>query len=163
MFCLNPNHRQYDLIFGTEGASKGNLFIGEWHAVKNREFLSKAKITHVLSALTPKSAFFPELKSLQIEQKIVAISDHPDESITPHFEPAIEFIGSALQNGNIFVHCAGGRSRSVSLVVAYLVKEKGMSVQTAIAAIKEKRPEAGPNHHFLQELNAFHAKVNQTS
>jgi protein-tyrosine phosphatase len=43
------------------------------------------------------------------------------------------------------VHCAAGISRSVCLVVAYLIKVHKMTPEAALAKIREKRPWAGPN------------------
>merc|ERR1712048_1224851 len=63
--------------------------------------------------------------------------------------PAME---SALQGGGrLFVHCQQGRSRSCSLVVAYLMRCKGYSARRAMELVAACRPE--------MELNEAYAKV----
>jgi protein-tyrosine phosphatase len=42
----------------------------------------------------------------------------------------------------VYVHCRNGHGRSPTLVAAYLVRYKGMSVNEAIEFITKKRPEA---------------------
>lgn len=50
---------------------------------------------------------------------------------------------TAINAGKIvYVHCKNGHARGPSLVVAYLVKYKGMSLDEAYNLIKEKRPES---------------------
>lgn len=44
-----------------------------------------------------------------------------------HFDTAINFIHESLKETNILVHCMAGVSRSVTLVLAYLIKHKGMA------------------------------------
>jgi predicted protein tyrosine phosphatase len=51
-------------------------------------------------------------------------------------------------NENIVVHCKGGRSRSVAIVLAWLVKHKGIS--TGIETVKSMRKEASPNMEVVR-------------
>ncbi len=41
----------------------------------------------------------------------------------------------------IYVHCKNGHGRAPTMVAAYFIKERGMTVEEAIAYIKKKRPE----------------------
>ena len=41
----------------------------------------------------------------------------------------------------IYVHCKNGHGRAPTMVAAYFIKERGMTVDEAIAYIKKKRPE----------------------
>jgi protein-tyrosine phosphatase len=45
-----------------------------------------------------------------------------------------------------------GISRSTSMVIAYLIKEKGMGFEEAFAFCKEKRPIVHPNSGFKKQL-----------
>src|SRR3989344_2965717 len=52
-------------------------------------------------------------------------------------------IDTAVNSGKkVFIHCRNGHARSPSLVAAYLVKYKGMTLEDAYKLIKEKRPES---------------------
>jgi len=64
--------------------------------------------------------------------KTIPVDDIPFENLLPHFESGVDFIADALkggdvENNSVFVHCQMGISRSASFVIAYLIREKGMS------------------------------------
>ena len=48
--------------------------------------------------------------------------DHEKYDLSVHFEKSIQFIRNILKETNILVHCMAGVSRSVTLVIAYLIK-----------------------------------------
>ncbi|GFH05687.1 uncharacterized protein HaLaN_00186, partial [Haematococcus lacustris] len=52
-----------------------------------------------------------------------------------------------------------GRSRSVALVVAYLVERRGFSLADALALVRDRRPEACPNAGFSAALIAHERSV----
>ena len=54
-----------------------------------------------------------------------AITDVEDDDISTHFAVAYAFIaGAAAAGGAVLVHCHEGKSRSVALVLAYLMRAK---------------------------------------
>lgn len=55
----------------------------------------------------------------------------------------------------IFIHCMNGHGRSTTLIAAYLIKSKGLSVQEAIDFIKEKRPEIHLNEKQVAALEDY--------
>jgi len=73
--------------------------------------------------------------------------------ISQHFEEASHFIDEEirLRKGRVFVHCAQGISRSATLVIAYLMSKRQMSIQQAIETIRPKRFIA-PNEGFTEQL-----------
>ena len=75
------------------------------------------------------------------------IMDFITQDLFPSFHEAIEFIDSA---DKILVHCAVGVSRSVSMVIAYLIIKKNMSYDEALKLVKEKRKVAFPNPAFVR-------------
>ncbi len=48
-----------------------------------------------------------------------------------------------------------GRSRSVSLVIAYLIKYHGYNFNSALNLIKERRNQIGPNKGFIEQLKKY--------
>ena len=65
--------------------------------------------------------------------------DHERFDLSRYFDKSIDFIKTSLGKTNILVHCMAGISRSVTLVLAYLMKHHGMSYLEAFEAIRRKR------------------------
>jgi protein-tyrosine phosphatase len=64
-----------------------------------------------------------------------------------------EFIRDACKaDGNVLVHCDQGVSRSATAVLAYLMKEHGMSLSEAFSLLQSKRGMVDPNYGFMQKL-----------
>lgn len=63
--------------------------------------------------------------------KWINLEDVEEESIYPHLEDSHSFIRDMLQDHNVLVHCQMGISRSSSLIIAFLMKEFGMSFNKA--------------------------------
>ena len=55
----------------------------------------------------------------------------------------------------MLVHCFAGQSRSVALVLAYLVMERGLRLEDALALVRKARPGACPNAGFMRQLGAL--------
>lgn len=55
---------------------------------------------------------------------------------------------------NVLVHCVMGRSRSATLVLAYLMMKHSLSVVDAIEHVRQRRCIL-PNHGFLKQLRAL--------
>lgn len=71
------------------------------------------------------------------------------------FMMGVAFIKSAMQAGRkIYVHCKNGHGRAPTMVAAYLITT-GMSVDEAIALIKEKRPEVHLQDEQMKALREF--------
>ena len=61
-------------------------------------------------------------------------------------------IYNGIQKGNVFVHCHFGVSRSVTLVLGYLILYKGLSYEEAFKFVVSKRPQASPEKNFVSEF-----------
>lgn len=87
----------------------------------------------------------------------VAVVDHPNENILNFIPPCIEFIDKALSNSDaVLVHCASGISRSVSVVVAWMLhKNQVKTVKECLEIIASKRPYVNPNIGFRVQLQAL--------
>lgn len=69
----------------------------------------------------------------------IPAEDHDAFDISRYFQQAIAFISDSIRHTNILVHCLAGVSRSVSLVLAYLIKCRGMGYETAFSMLKNRR------------------------
>ena len=52
----------------------------------------------------------------------------------------------------MLVHCYAGISRSATIVISYLMKEHGMSLQAATQLTRSKRWFINPNPGFVKQL-----------
>ena len=55
---------------------------------------------------------------------VLPVFDDPDEDIARFFHESSRYIGKARRKGGVLVHCFAGQSRSVALVLAYLIQAR---------------------------------------
>merc|ERR1711879_915855 len=89
----------------------------------------------------------------------IALEDQPHVSIHPHFEEGIQFIKEGIADKGVLVHCMCGVSRSVTMILAYLIKERNMPLGEAYAHVKKCRTVACPNLGFVNQLGAYEEKL----
>lgn len=87
--------------------------------------------------------------------KHVPGKDHEKFDLSIYFDDSVEFIDKALEKTNILVHCMAGVSRSVTLVLAFLIKKKGMTYDEAYSMVKQKRRIIHPNDGFIRQLRDY--------
>ncbi|OWM69847.1 dual specificity protein phosphatase 1-like [Punica granatum] len=128
------------------------LFLGSVGAANNKDEVKRLNITHILVVAKSIGPAYPT----EFVYKVIEVTDKEDVNIRQHFDECCEFINEAKsQGGGVLVHCFMGRSRSVSVVVAYLMKKHGMSLSQAMEHVKSKRPQASPNSGFLSQLQEY--------
>uniref|UniRef100_K7GFE6 Dual specificity protein phosphatase n=1 Tax=Pelodiscus sinensis TaxID=13735 RepID=K7GFE6_PELSI len=124
-----------------------NLYIGDEKTALERYCLEKAGFTHVLNAAHGRWNVDtgPDYYS--------DTADLPSFDLSQFFYSAADFIDAALQDprNKILVHCAMGRSRSATLVLAYLIIYKNMTIVQAIEQVLQHRCIL-PNRGFLKQL-----------
>lgn len=55
----------------------------------------------------------------------------------------------------VLVHCLAGISRSVTVTVAYLMSQQGMTLDEAYDFVKKAKPNISPNFNFMGQLLDF--------
>ena len=124
-----------------------NLYLGDFRAADNPELLKSYGITHIVNC-----AFnLPSKYNGMFTYLDLKLRDEPDQVIFPQVDNAYKFIVEN-RNTNVFVHCVHGMSRSGSVVVYYLMKEKGMRMQEGIEFIGKIREVINPNEGFRRQL-----------
>lgn len=151
-------------------------------AFRNRSLLEEHNITHVLSVikydLTKIDGFdFSNLSHLSMD-----IDDVEESDILIHLPKLVRFIEQGLygdasssgdSKGAVLVHCAAGKSRSVTAVVAWLLWKyphrfgsteasnpdrattAANAVKRAVEWVRETRSLAGPNEGFMKQLELW--------
>jgi predicted protein tyrosine phosphatase len=94
----------------------------------------------------------------EVDYHFVFIDDYESEPIHLEFAACFDFINNT--EGAVLVHCMAGISRSATIVIAYLMKEKQMGFQEAYAYTKRKRSIVFPNSGFRRQLREFELQLN---
>ncbi|XAR54634.1 Phosphoprotein phosphatase [Bertholletia excelsa] len=135
------------------------LYLGSIGAANNKTALKNLNITHILTVANS----LPPAHPNDFTYKLINIPDREDTNISLYFEEAFNFIDEAkTTGGGALVHCFVGRSRSVTIVVAYLMKKHGMSLSQALEHVRNKRPIASPNSGFMLQLQNFERSLQGT-
>ncbi|GAB2221408.1 hypothetical protein Drorol1_Dr00012584 [Drosera rotundifolia] len=127
----------------------GCLFIGGTLAARSVYTLQHLGITHILclcsNEIGQSDSQYPHL----FEYKNFSISDEEDTNISAIFGEACDFIDHVEQTGGkVLVHCFEGRSRSATMVLAYLMLRKQMTLLEAWNMLKKAHRRAQPNDGF---------------
>lgn len=131
-----------------------NLFLGDELFSFNEDFIKEKNIKNILTLLeTSPCKLSSNPNYSYINFKYININDDYYTKISDYFEECIEFIKKAHNNNEIvYVNCAKGISRSVSIIIAFLIKEKKMSFAEAFTYVKQCRSIAQPNYYFITQL-----------
>ena len=135
------------------------LYISSYNATKNKALLEKNKITHIINC----AADFCE-NVFESENKYTYLSfylkDHVLENIECIFYECIKFIENVKEKGGrVLVHCIQGISRSVTLVMAYLIYKNKITYDKAFNIVQSKREISSPNFGFSIQLQNFYLRL----
>ncbi|XP_022874736.1 dual specificity protein phosphatase 1-like isoform X2 [Olea europaea var. sylvestris] len=117
------------------------LYLGSLGAANNKSTLRSLNITHILTVAHSLSP----AHSNDFIYKTIPVMDREDVDISQYFSECFNFIEEDKKTGGgVLVHCFAGRSRSVTIVVAYLMMKIGISLSEALEHVKRKRPVVSP-------------------
>ncbi|CAN6918333.1 unnamed protein product, partial [Brassica oleracea] len=125
------------------------LYLGSFAAASNKNVLKSCNVTHILTVASSLRPAHPG----DFVYKVVPVVDKEDTNLEIYFDECIDFIDEAKkQGGSVLVHCFVGKSRGVTVVVAYLMKKQGMTLTQALQHVQSIRPVANPNTGFIRQL-----------
>ncbi len=158
------------------------LFLGSYHSFNNYklyDFIVNADypyngvvrydVNHIFVSLLP-----TEVPSLGVPrvgvprpeeaktQLVLALglADVPDSDISELIPEVNTHIDYYLRNGKkVLVHCHMGISRSVALVIGYLMWKLKVPLQTAYNIVVAKRNIINPNYGFINQLIEYEADL----
>lgn len=133
-----------------------NVYLGSLRTVQNKSVYDQLLVSHVLTCgRNLKIAHMPP----GVKHLVLEVDDNDTESINVHFSKGIDFIKDGVKGTaagpSVLVHCFAGVSRSATMIVAFLMREKHMPFAAAMQHVKEQRPAANPNPNFIQQLKEF--------
>jgi len=129
-----------------------HLFLGSYFAAKDITALKKYGITHIVSMpIGIKLHYKHDFTYLRFKTY-----DANEQDLISYFDLVADFIDIVIKNnGTVLVHCMKGKSRSATMVAAYMIRSQGLSVENAVNIIQSKRPIAKPNDGFLAQLKEY--------
>lgn len=85
--------------------------------------------------------------------KQIKVEDSHDVNMIQYLPEAFRFIESAKESGErVLVHCHAGMSRSVTVIIAYLMKFYEHTLDSAYEFVKERKSDISPNFSFMGQL-----------
>ena len=139
------------------------LYLGPQSAATSLAFLTVKAITHIISVGCPNVPTPEHFKNPSKSHLKLPLNDKSSGvSIQATVLQGVAFIREAIDsspNAKVLVHCKAGISRSSTVVAAYLMQERGMSLRAGLALIIQKREQAYPNPGFLEQLKEMEMEL----
>ncbi|MEQ2281202.1 hypothetical protein AMECASPLE_027894 [Ameca splendens] len=132
------------------------LFLSDLDSALNLGVLTSRNVTLIINTSGLQDISYPALDDLQVLH--VPVQDQPHALLSLYFDPVAERI-QQNQTGTTLVHCTAGRSRSPALIMAYLMRFKGLSLCQAHELVLECRPFIRPNAGFWRQLMEYERKL----
>jgi hypothetical protein len=124
------------------------VYVGSGVVASDGELLAREGITHSVNCA---SQFVDSLSSLVSFD--IPMLDGGDENILSYIWSTTVFIENAIaMNGKVLVHCVEGISRSVGIVIGYLILTRNIDYATAFRIVRQRRRVAAPNPKFIAQL-----------
>ena len=111
--------------------------------------LKSYKIKYILNCAQYIPNFFPS----SFIYKNLPLRDSYKQDIIKYIYESLKFIIN--YDGNVYIHCIGGISRSVSFAITYLIYYYKISYDEALKKVNFKRSLAVPNGYFSEQLKSF--------
>ncbi|XP_074543982.1 dual specificity protein phosphatase 18 isoform X2 [Halichoeres trimaculatus] len=130
------------------------LFLGGADAPLNASLMSQKGITLIVNAtINHACPAYPGVECVR-----VPVSDLPSARLGDHFDRVAERIHGNHAGGTL-VHCAAGMSRSPALVMAYLMRFRGVTLCQAHRWVQDSRPYVRLNAGFWEQLLQYERRL----
>uniref|UniRef100_A0A2R8M2Z2 JNK pathway associated phosphatase n=1 Tax=Callithrix jacchus TaxID=9483 RepID=A0A2R8M2Z2_CALJA len=122
-----------------------------------RHHLPRVYRAHVCVCLSSRSCPACTLATSKgVKYLCIPAADSPSQNLTRHFKESIKFIHECrLRGESCLVHCLAGVSRSVTLVIAYIMTVTDFGWEDALHTVRAGRSCANPNVGFQRQLQEF--------
>ncbi|KAM7540538.1 hypothetical protein Aperf_G00000029695 [Anoplocephala perfoliata] len=126
---------------------------------------AKERITHVVSMVEPheNKAFVlgpNEAVARGLNYINLPVEDFVGVPTNDQVDEGMKFIDSCrLPGDSVYVHCKAGRTRSAYIVVCYFMRSYSLSVEEAIALVKNCRPHIVFNPNQLRGLHSYYHRL----
>lgn len=129
------------------------MYIGGALAARSTYTLQHLGITHVLCLCANEIGQSESQKPCLFDYRNFSINDDENADISDVFQDASDFIDFVEHlHGKVLVHCFEGKSRSATVVLAYLMLRKNRTLLEAWNMLKKAHRRAHPNDGFAKVL-----------
>ena len=136
---------------------KDFLYISGYKTASTSTDLQNMKITNIINC---SGDLCENLCFSGINYLTLNIRDNVSENIECLFFKCINYINEAKEkNGRVLIHCYKGVSRSVSVLISYLIFLNKWTYDEAFDFVQSKRSIANPNIGFYLQLKTFHKRI----
>ena len=128
------------------------------------ELLKDQGITHVLAAGTSKGLKeYAQLSSGDFQLCEIVAADQEEKDMKSKYDQVKAFIREGTSGGNkILIHCAMGRSRSVSIIGLYLIEYEDLDTLQALLVLLSVRSDLRPQNSFIADMQDLEDDLNET-
>lgn len=140
-----------------------SLILGGFKYIDTLEWFQRNKITHTVS-ICDQAPKFPDYFTSD-RQLHINVLDCEDVQLDKYFVETIRFIHNARSHsfsnmdkfipGRVYVHCMMGVSRSVTIIIAYLIAWLNIPYPEALYFVLSKRWNIRPNDGFTVQLTKW--------
>jgi len=132
-----------------------SLYLGSKEDSAREKRLEELEITHILMVTSGNQHSVPGCKLLA-----VPMSDTGRSELNDIMRKTFDFMEEGQRTGNkLLVHCMDGHNRSPTLVIAWLMCSRNMSLYKAYAFVKEKRKVIHPHKLYIQQLREIEKQL----
>ncbi|KAG7524004.1 dual specificity protein phosphatase 12 [Solea senegalensis] len=134
------------------------VYIGAAADLNDTQALADANITHILSVDSVDPAPLTPAGDDVFRRKWVCVSDEATSDLLSHMNDCNLFLQEAVDGGGaVIVHCQAGRSRSATVVTAYLMRRHKLGFSEAYHRLKTVKQDVQVNSGFEEQLCLYEA------
>lgn len=135
-----------------------HLYLGCRKVARCLPGLRESNVTRILNVTSSIPNHFIGMEGFTYRQ--IPVEDAHEVDMMQHLPGAFEFIEDAKACGEkVLVHCHAGMSRSVTVILAYLMKYYNHTMESALEHVKQRKSDVCPNFSFMGQLLDFECSL----
>ena len=135
-----------------------HLYLGCRKVASCLASLKDNRIRRILNVTSSVPNQFKDLDGFIYKQ--IAVEDSHEVDMIKHLPEAFCFIEEAKNRGEkVLVHCHAGMSRSVTVIIAYLMKYYHYTLDGAFDHVKQQKQNISPNFSFMGQLIEYESDL----
>ena len=141
-----------------------NLYLGDLSTIENylQHDLEQFALIINISNILINQQIKEHLQMTNIME--IKIPDIPESNIREYFDTTYLKIKDCISQGQkALVYCKVGKSRSVSIIINYLMSSQNISYEMAFVQMITKKSSIGPNYGFIQQLKEHRYQLHSSS